>query len=115
MSDMSLKNECSLKDTTVLRNLILENPELPLLAFVGEDAWQGEYPYNQVDCSRGRIEEMTLYGDMWLDKDDYEEKLSNDLADEDEYKDLSDEEWDNMIQQKVEETEFVKAIVIFLG
>ena len=115
MSDMSLKNECSLKDTTVLRNLILENPELPLLAFVGEDAWQGEYPYNQVDCSRGRIEEMTLYGDMWLDKDDYEEKLSNDLADEDEYKDLSDEEWDKMIKQKVEETEFVKAIVIFLG
>ena len=32
---MSLKNECSLKDCTKLRNLILENPDLPLLTFVG--------------------------------------------------------------------------------
>lgn len=106
---------CSLKDTTVLKQLILENPELPLLVFVGEDAWQGEYPYNQVDCSRGIIAELTLYADMWLDKDDYEEKLANDLADEEEYKDLSDEEWDKMIEQKVKETEFVKAIVIWAG
>ena len=112
---MSLKNECSLKDVTALRNLILENPELPLLVFAGEYAWQGEYPYNQADCSRGQIEELTLYGDMWLDKDDYEEKLSNDLADEEEFKDLSDKEWDEMIKQRVEETEFVKAIVIWVG
>lgn len=112
---MSLKNECSLKDTTVLRNLILENPELPLLVFAGEDAWQDiGYGYNQADA-RCYIETLTLYGEMWLDKDDYEEKLADDLADEEEYKDLSDEEWDKMIQQKVEETEFVKAIVIWVG
>lgn len=112
---MSLKNECSLKDTSNLRKLILENPDLPLLVFCGEDAWQGEYCYNSVDASRGDIEELTLYCDMWLDKDDYVEKLSDDLCDEEEYKNLSDEEWDKMIEQKVAETEFVKAIVIWVG
>lgn len=112
---MSLKNECSIKDTTILRNLILENPELPVILFVGEEAYQGEYGYNQADCSKGRIEELTIYDDLWLDKDEYEEKLSNDLADDEDYKNLSDEEWDKMVKQKVEETEFVKAIVLWVG
>lgn len=35
---MSLRNMCSLKDTTELRKFILENPDLPLLVFAGEDA-----------------------------------------------------------------------------
>lgn len=30
---------CSLNDTTELRNLILENPDLPLLIFAGDGAW----------------------------------------------------------------------------
>ena len=111
---MSLRNECSLKDTTELRKMILENPELPLIIFAGEDAWQGIYPYNMVDA-RCRIENLTLYCDMWLDEDQYEEELSDDLCDEEEYKDLSDEEWDEMIKQKVEDTEFVEAIVVFVG
>lgn len=55
-----LINECSLKDTTVLRNLILEN-----------------------------------------------------LCDE--YENLSGEEYEKMIDKKVEETEFVKAIIIYVG
>ena len=80
-----LINQCSLKDTTILRNLILENPELPLIIFCGEGVWNGEHPYNQVDASKGEIEELTLYGDMWLNKEDYE-------ADYDAVVDVADEE-----------------------
>lgn len=112
---MSLLSICSLKDTTVLRNLILENPDLPVLIFCGEESWNGEYGYTQANASKGQIEELTLYDDLWIDKDDYRERLSNDLCDEDEYKDLSDEEYDKMLDKKVEETEFVKAIVIWVG
>ena len=112
---MSLLSMCSLKDTTVLRNLILDNPDLPVLIFCGEEAWNGEYGYTQADASQGKIEELTLYDDLWIDKDDYREKLSDDLCDEEEYKDLSDEEYDKMLDEKVEETEFVKAIVIWVG
>jgi hypothetical protein len=106
---------CSLKDTTALRELILENPDLPLIIFAGEDAWQGEYCYNLVDARTYGVQELTLYADMWLDKDEYEEELSDALCDEEEYKDLSDEEWDKMIAQKVAETEFIKAIVVYVG
>ena len=109
------KLDCSLNDTTVLRKLILENPELPILMFCGEDAWSGEYNYSQAYASKGEIETLTLYKDMWLTKDDYEDGLANDLSDEEEYIDMTVEEYDKMIDKKVEETEFVKAIVIWVG
>lgn len=109
------KFDCSINDTTVLRNLILENPELPVLIFCGEDAWNGDYGYTQACASKGEIEYLTLYGDRWMDEDDYREELSDDLCDEEEYKNLSDDDYDAMIEQKVAETEFVKAIVIWVG
>ena len=56
-----------------------------------------------------------MYDDWWLDKEDYIDRISNDLSDEEEYKDMADDEYDKMIDQKVKETEFVKAIVIYVG
>lgn len=50
---MSTKNDCSLKDTKLLRELIPENPELPLIIFCGEDSCSGECVYQQADASRG--------------------------------------------------------------
>ena len=112
---MSTKKDCSLSDTTVLRDLILNNPELPVLIFCGEESYTGEYGYNQANVSSGEIEELTLYNDYWLAKDDYEDELTDSLSDEEQYKDLSDEDYEKMIDQKVAETEFVKAIVIRVG
>lgn len=109
------KLECSINDTTVLRELILENPDLPVLIFCGESAWDGEYPYTQGYASNGEIERLTLYGELWLDEDTYTDRLSNDLSDEEEYKALSDEEYEKMISEKVANTEFVTAIVIWVG
>lgn len=109
------KLECSLNDTTNLKNLIVENPDLPLIIFAGEESNRGEYAYEQVDASQGEIKEITLYKDYWLDKGDYKDKLSDDLSNEYEYKHLSDKEYFEMIDKKVEETEFVKAIVIYVG
>ena len=105
----------SLEDTTELRKLIMENPDLPLLIFCGEEAYNDDYPYSMAYASNGEIQELTLYDDFWMDKDDYAEKLRDDLAFEEEYKDMTDEEYDAMIDQKVNETEFVKAIIIYVG
>lgn len=105
----------SLKDTTMLRKAILENPDLPLLIFAGEEAWQGEWGYNQADARTHGVQELTLFADRWMDRDEYEEVLSDALCDKEEYKDLSDEEWDKMIQQKIAETEFCQAIVVYVG
>ena len=106
-----LKNECSIKDTTILRNLILENPDLPVIFFCGEDSWDGEHKYT----SSGEIKSLTLYGDHWMDEDEYRDKLSDDLADEEEYKSLSDEDYEKVIDEKVKNTEFVSTIVIYVG
>lgn len=106
----------SLEDTTELRKLIIENPDFPLLFFAGDDAYVDEgYQYTMAYASNASIQELTLYNDVWMDKDDYAEKLGDDLDFEEEYKDMTDEEYDEMINQKVNETEFVKAIVIYVG
>lgn len=105
----------SLNDTTKLRNLILENPELPLLIFCGEESWHDEYPYEQADVGKVGVQELTLYNNYWMDKEDYEDRLSDDLCERPEYIDLSDQEYNQMIKQKVAEAEFVKAIVICVG
>lgn len=109
----------SLKDTTELRKLIVDNPDLPLLIFCGEESWDGEHAYSSAFASNGSIQEPTLYEDgydaIWMDKEDYAEKLSDDLDDKEEYKDMTDDEYNKMIDRKVKETEFVKAIVIYVG
>ena len=105
----------SLKDTTELRKLIIENPDLPLLIFCGEEAYSGEFPYESNTDARCDIQELTLYKDYWIPRDEYEEQLCDALCDEEKYKDMTNEEYDKMIDQKVNETEFVKAIVIYVG
>lgn len=112
---MSTKKDCSLPDTTILRDLILSNPELPVLIFCGEESYTGDYNYNQADASKGEIEELILYDGYWMTEEDYGEKLADELGDEEEYKDLSNEEFEKIIDKKVEDAEFVKAIVIWVG
>ena len=106
----------SLEDTTELRKLIIENPDLPLLFFVGDDAYHDEgYQYSMAYASNAEIQKLTFYSDYWIPKDEYNEQLHDDLCDEEEYKDMTDEEYDKMVDQKVNETEFVKTIVIYVG
>lgn len=61
------------------------------------------------------MEELTLYKGWWLNKDDYEDQLSDDLCGKEEYGDLSDEEFSRTVKEKVAKAEFVKAIVIYVG
>lgn len=105
--------ECSLNDTEKLKKLIVENPEFPLMVFCGEDCWHDVWHYEQAMVNHVDIEELTLYNDMWLTKDDYREKLSYDLSDD--YEDLTDEEYEKLIDEKVASTEFVETIVIYVG
>ena len=103
------------KDCTTLKRLIVENPEAPLLIFVGEEANSGEYQYESVPSGSAFLEEITMYGDQWLNKDDFEEVLGDDMANDEQYENLSDEELDDEVAKIVAETAFVKAIVIYVG
>ena len=103
------------KDCTTLKKLIVENPEAPLLIFAGENAYCGYYRYESVPSGDAFLEEITMYGDQWLNKDDFEEVLRDDMADDEQHENLSEEELDNEVAKIVAETAFVKAIVIYVG
>lgn len=106
---------CSLNNTAELRKLLLENPDLPLLIFCGEDSWHDRYPYEQAEARNGGVKELTQYKGWWMDKEDYKDNLSEDLYNLEEYKNLSEEEYDQMIKEKVAKEEYVKAIVLYVG
>lgn len=60
------------KDCTELKKLIMENPEAPLLIFVGEEANSGQCGgYENVDAGYVSIEELTVYDEQWLTRDNY--------------------------------------------
>lgn len=101
------------ENTDELKQLILDNPDLPLLVFAGEYANRGEWGYEQASINDVRISELTLRSDLWLDRDDLEEKLSDELSDD--YADLSDEEFDRVIDARVNSIEFIKCIVLYVG
>lgn len=88
---------------------------MPLLIFAGEDAGSGDYGYTQSDVSNVGIQELGLYNDeLWLDKEGFEDKISYELSMDDEYKNLSDEEFKKAVDEKIADTEFAKAIVIYV-
>lgn len=103
------------KDCKDLKELIVSYPEAPLLIFAGEEANSGEYSYESVDCGHTSIKEITLYGDKWLDRDDFKDVLRDDMAYDKRLKNLSDKEFDAEVAKIVAETAFVKAIVVYVG
>jgi hypothetical protein len=111
----NISNGYSLDDNTELRNLIIENPGLPLLVFCGDESYSGEYCYELVEAVRPHIEELICYDDMWMSRDDYFDRLYDDLSDYEEYTNLPDKEYIEKIQDIVNQKDFVKAIVLYVG
>lgn len=109
---MILKNETSIPDNSELRQLIIDNPGLPLIMFVGETAWSGDFTYTAANKVLCEIEELTLYNNIWMDRDNYFDKLYDDLAFDQDYENLSDEKYSKIIDDKVTRTKFIKAITV---
>lgn len=112
---IELKNYMTQKDCKDLKELIISNPEAPLLIFAGEEANSREYSYESVDAGYVTLRQITIYGEQWLDKDDFEEVLRDDMAYDERYENLSDEEFDAAFAKIKAETAFVEAIVIYVG
>lgn len=119
-SEKDLLDFMSLKDCKGLKELILQNSDLPLLAFVDCECLGDEfrnYSLSECYCS---VKELTLYESCsdecrWMDRDDYEEQLQIDMADDEQYSCLSKSEFFAILQEKINNTSFVKAIVVELG
>lgn len=70
--------------------------------------------YNRIaeDMIRNREDNLAALESL---TEQYAEKLTDELCDEEEYKHLSNEDYEKMIDEKVKQAEFVKAIVIWVG
>jgi len=101
----------TLDDTNNLRKMVMENPDLPLIIFVGEEGWSGEYSYNSVEVVSIRIEELTYEGEYYIEKDEFKEKLLDKYSD----KYDSDTELEKFATDIMDNKEFAKAIVIYVG
>lgn len=110
-----LKRLMTQKDCTELKKLIVENPELPLLIFVGEESNSGEYTYESVDGGYTCIKELTMCGEYWVEKEEYADKVKDEMCDDEQYATLSDSDFDAAAENIVNNTAFIKAIVIYVG
>ena len=110
--NMALINETVIPDNSELRQLIIDNPGFPLIIFVGETSWSGDFPYTVANKASCEIEELTLYNNIWIDRDNYWDKLYDDLAFDEDYENLSDEKYLKIIDDKVARTKFIKVITI---
>lgn len=112
---IDLRNLMTDKDCKELKELIINNPEAPMLILCGEESWTSDYCYESQADMYIHLDPLTLYNDIWISKDDYEEKLRDDMAGDPDYKNLSDEEFDKAANKIVAETAFVNTICIYVG
>lgn len=106
------------EETKELLKLIQENTELPLVFMVNNEliADPYEFKYTFVRCYSAEIETIWIYeNNYYMHIVDITEAVQDDFIDEGKYGDLSDEEFDELVEKYIEENvEHYKAIVISL-
>ena len=86
-----------------LVKLVAENPELPIKVFINGECGDGDcwYVGEIYDC---KVTEITEYGDKCYEREDFDwlkEIISNEFYDDPEYVNLTNEEFDKKIEEKV--------------
>lgn len=94
--------------------LVAENPELPMKVFIDGECSDGDcwYVGEIHDC---KVTEITEYGDMYYERDDSDwvkEIISDEVYDEPEYANLTDEEFDKKMDEKVERLDWERVILL---
>lgn len=118
MSDYYLLNECK-----ELKRLITENPDLPLMFFAGDTGNDGTYCYMSCDTIRahkGRVLdcENEINDEIVFDDERYfEEEVEEALAWTDEAKDLSDKEFDELVEEEIAkyDDKWKDCIIVYVG
>lgn len=115
------KHEWPLHATDELRQLIIDNPGLPLLVMAGPEAYSDDYSPGYTLCdyvkaSLGEVLDSTDFDDerVITDRDDLEERIRESPDFVDEHSDLSDEEFDKAVEEKMKlyDDDWVKAIIV---
>lgn len=101
-----------------LLKLVEENPTLPIVFFADSDDVCDEYGYTFMKIRRvdkGTIYESDIKDCIYACKDDCIEDLCDYYADDIEYANLSDVEYEKEMQNKVDKIPHYEAIIIYAG
>ena len=106
----------SLKNTIKLKRLVSNHPELPLLIFhcCDDFDWMTSNYMQVGKVTACKIDKITKLNDTYVSIDDYEEEIRRRMEYDYEYFNISDEEFDKIVKQKINETKFIKAIVVYV-
>ena len=117
MSDYYFLNECQ-----ELKRLIIENPDLPL-AFFAEDT--GDYRSGYISCSSVTAEKgevLDCYQEIndekaFTSRDDFEEDLRDTLWGIDKYRNISDEEFEEILEEEKSkyDDKWKDCIIVYVG
>lgn len=105
-------------DTSELRRMIIENPDLPLVVFAGENVYSDDYASVLCADVRAYIDEILDYDQqvneekIYCDRTDFEDDLRIHLEDE---FDGNDKEFDEFATKKLSEYDpyWKKVIIVY--
>ena len=85
--------------------LVAENPELPIKVFIDGECGYDDNCWFIGEIYACKVTEITKYKDVCYERDDFDwlkDIISNEFYDDPEYDNLTDEEFDKKMEEKVE-------------
>lgn len=99
-----------------LLKLVKENPDLDVVVMANTQEFTDEYGWILLERLKGEVVDIYRSPDfetLYFDKEEIIEELRSYLADNEEYVNMSDEEYDKMCEEKSKDYFCKKAIVIW--
>lgn len=96
-------------------DLIAKYPELDVIFMINTNDINDDYNTNAILASENHtlcnLEDLILYNDQWLNRDDAIEMLSDDVCDEPDFENLDDDEFyeaiENMLDEKYPSKKYI--------
>ena len=95
--------------------LVAENPELPIKVFINGECGEDDNCWFVGEIYDCKVTEITEYKYRYYERDDFDwlkEIISDEVCDEPEYVNLTDEEFDKKIEEKVEWLDWERVILL---
>ena len=95
--------------------LVAENPELPIKVFINGECCEDDNCWFVGEIYDCKVTEITEYKYRYYERDDLDwlkDIISDEVCDEPEYVNLTDEELDKKIEEKVEGLDWERVILL---